>query len=76
MTADTAPRKRGLFWWPSALLWRLVTAISNRIGIVASLVTGIVFMFVGFFLTGTLIGAIIGIPMFIVGLFLLVRGII
>jgi hypothetical protein len=76
MTAETAPRKRGLFWWPIALLWRLVTAISNRIGIVASLVTGLVLMFVGFLLTGTLVGAVIGIPLIIVGLFLLARGII
>ena len=76
MTAETAPRKRGLFWWPVVMLWRLVTVLSNRIGILGSLAGGIMAMLVGVFLTGTLIGALIGIPAFLFGLFLFVRGVI
>jgi hypothetical protein len=39
-----------------------------------AVILGLVFLIVGVVLTATLIGAIVGIPFFIFGLFLIVRG--
>ncbi len=76
MSVETVPRKRSILRWPFVLLWRSTTAVSNRMGILASLGVGAAMMLVGFILTGTLVGAIIGIPLFILGLFLFIRGVI
>jgi len=58
------------------LIWRATTAVSNRIGILASIGVGAIAMLIGFFLIGTLVGAVIGIPMFLLGLLLFLRGLI
>ena len=76
MTTLPRKEKRSLLWSPVILLWRLATILSNKIGIVATLLTGGVLLLIGFFLTGTLVGAIVGIPMCIAGTFLVIRGII
>jgi len=65
---------RGLFIWPIKLLWKMVTKTATALGIIISLLLGAAFMGAGYILTGTIIGAFIGIPMFIVGLFLFVRA--
>ncbi|MDZ4861110.1 MAG: hypothetical protein SGI88_19230 [Candidatus Hydrogenedentes bacterium] len=76
MSVETVRRKRSVFRWPFVLLWRGVSLISNRMGIIASLALGAAMMLVGFVLTGTLIGAVIGIPLFFLGLVLFIRGVI
>jgi len=48
--------------------------IANLTGILLAILLGIVFMIVGWFLISTIIGAFIGIPLFIFGLLLLIRG--
>jgi hypothetical protein len=60
--------------WPLRFLWRMITAIANAIGILRTLLIGLVLMIAGFALTGTIIGAVIGIPLFILGFLLLLRG--
>ena len=49
--------------WPFVALWRLVVIL-----------LGIVFMAVGVIATLTVIGAIIGVPMFLFGVLLVFRG--
>lgn len=59
---------------PFVWLWQLVTFILGLTGRLLAVVLGFVFLVVGFFVTLTVIGAIIGIPMLIVGFALIVRG--
>jgi hypothetical protein len=74
MTATASQRRTPLILWPLVLLWRLVTLIANATGIILALVIGAVLMIVGWILIGTIIGALIGIPLFIIGLLLFIRG--
>ena len=60
--------------WPFVALWRLVTWILAMTGRLAAILLGIVFMVVGVIATLTVIGAIIGVPMFLFGVLLVFRG--
>jgi len=60
--------------WPLIAVWKLVTLVANLIGIVLTLLTGAVLMFLGFALTSTIVGAVIGLPLFVIGLLLFIRG--
>ena len=73
MSAPTKRRRR-LLRWPVILAWRFVTMVANRTGILLAILLGIVFMMVGWILISTIFGAFIGIPLFIFGLLLLIRG--
>jgi hypothetical protein len=74
MAATASQRRTPILLWPLILLWRLVTLIANATGILLALVIGAVLMIVGWILIGTIIGALIGIPLFIMGLLLFIRG--
>lgn len=60
--------------WPFRFVWRRATAYADRVGIMRTLVLGTVLAVVGYILMASIIGALIGIPMFLVGLLLLARG--
>ena len=62
------------FLWPFVALWRLVTWILEMTGRFVAILLGIVFMVVGVIVTLTVIGAIIGVPMFLFGVLLVLRG--
>ena len=61
--------------WPFVALWRLVTWILAMTGRLVAILLGIVFMIVGVIATLTVIGAIIGVPMFLFGVLLIFRGV-
>ena len=65
---------RAIFVWPFILLWRLVTLIEKAVGIMLCLLFGLALMGLGVLLTSTFFGAPIGIPLFILGFLLLIRG--
>ncbi|PCJ51497.1 MAG: hypothetical protein COA73_17295 [Candidatus Hydrogenedentota bacterium] len=65
---------KGLFFWPIILLWKCVTWVCKSIGIMLCLVLGVALMGAGYILTSTIIGAILGIPLMIIGFFLLLRA--
>ena len=65
---------RALLLWPVFALWRLVTAAANALGIVLSLVVALVMIGVGLFLSSTFVGIIFGLPILILGIFLLARA--
>lgn len=65
---------RAIFLWPIILLWRMVTMIGNALGILLTLLLGLAFMAAGYVLTATVIGAVIGIPLFVLGFLLLLRA--
>jgi hypothetical protein len=66
---------RAIFIWPLKGLWRFVTFLEKVLGIVFCLLAGLVLCAVGVFLTMTYIGAVIGIPLALLGTLLLIRGI-
>ena len=70
-------RWKNMSWllWPFIALWRLVTTILEMTGRFVALVLGLVFMLVGALVSLTIVGAIVGIPLFIVGFLLVLRGI-
>ncbi len=70
-----APRRRApILLWPFVLIWKIVTFVVNLIGIALGLGIGFVLLVLGVFLTSTVIGAIVGIPLCILGLMLMVRA--
>jgi hypothetical protein len=62
-------------WWPIIALWRLLAIIVELTGRFIAIVLGLVLMLAGFLVGLTIVGAIVGIPLFIIGFMLVVRGI-
>ena len=60
--------------WPFVALWRLIAMIVEFTGRIVSVVLGAVLMIVGIVVSLTIIGAIVGIPLAILGLLMVVRG--
>ena len=60
--------------WPFWALWRLVSWIVLFAGRLIAVLLGFLLMLAGFLVSLTVIGALIGIPLFIVGLLLVFRG--
>jgi hypothetical protein len=73
----TTESKQHIPWylWPFAALWKLLAVIVELTGRFVAMVLGIVFIVVGVIVSLTIVGAIIGVPLAIVGLLLLLRGI-
>ena len=73
MTTET---KKHIPWylWPFAALWKLLAVIVEMTGRFVAMVLGIVFIVVGMIVSLTIVGAIVGIPLAIIGLLLLLRG--
>lgn len=73
-------RARRFPWWmwpitgPCRLLWWAATRTEKRMGIPLTLASGAALLFAGLFLTSTIIGAIVGIPMTVLGAFLTLRA--
>ncbi len=63
------------YLWPFVALWRLVAGIIGLTGRLVAVLLGVVLFVAGGLLTLTVVGAIAGIPLMIVGLLLIVRGI-
>jgi hypothetical protein len=63
-----------LILWPFVALWRLVVLIVELTGRLVAVVLGGVLMIVGVVVSLTIIGAIVGIPLAILGFMLVLRG--
>ena len=74
MTAQTKHHTRWLLW-PFVALWRLLAIIVEMTGRLVAMILGLVFILVGVIVSLTVSGAIVGIPLAIVGLLLFLRGI-
>ena len=59
---------------PFVAVWRLVAAIVTVTGRLLAVLLGVVLMIVGVIATVTIVGAVIGIPVFLFGLLLVFRG--
>jgi len=73
----TTQTKQHVPWylWPFAAIWKLLAVIVELTGRFVAMVLGLVLILVGVIVSLTVIGAIVGIPLAIVGLLLLLRGI-
>ncbi len=64
----------GLLLWPFVALWRLITWIVGLTGRLVAILIGIVLVIVGGILTALVVTAPLGIPLIIIGLLLVGRG--
>ena len=73
----THPIKKHISWylWPFVAIWKLIAVIVELTGRFLAMVLGVVFIVVGVIISLTIVGAIVGIPLAIIGLLLLFRGI-
>ncbi len=63
-----------VLFWPFWAIWRLVTWIFELTGRLLAIVLGLVLLIVGVALSLTVVGAIAGIPLAVLGLLLVFRG--
>ncbi len=63
-----------LLFAPFVWLWQLVTFVLGLTGRLLAVILGLALLIVGLLFTLTIIGAIVGIPILIVGFALIVRG--
>jgi hypothetical protein len=63
------------YLWPFVAVWKLLATIVEMTGRLLAMILGIVLMLAGFLVSLTIVGAIVGIPLAIVGFLLFVRGI-
>jgi hypothetical protein len=67
-------KKTHWIFWPFVALWRLVTWILELTGRLVAVILGLVFMAIGAILSVTVVGAFIGVPLFLFGVLLVFRG--
>ena len=61
--------------WPFVALWKLIAGIVTLTGRLVAVILGFVLLLAGILVSLTVIGAIVGIPLAIVGFLLILRGI-
>jgi len=68
--------KRSTPWyaWPFVALWKLIAGIVALTGRLVAVILGFVLLLAGILVSLTVIGAIVGIPLGIVGFLLILRG--
>ena len=62
------------FLWPFWAIWRLLATMVELTGRLVAVVLGLVLMVVGALISLTVIGAVIGIPLILIGFLLVLRG--
>jgi hypothetical protein len=63
-----------LLVWPFWAIWRLIALIVGLTGRLVAVILGVVLLIVGIVVSLTVVGAIIGIPLALLGFLLLLRG--
>jgi len=73
---STTAKSRSVPWylWPFWAIWRLITFIVELTGRLVAVVLGLVMMIVGALVSLTVIGAVIGVPLILIGFLLVLRG--
>ena len=69
-------QKQSIPWylWPFAAIWKLLAVIVEMTGRFVAMVLGVVLMLVGVIVSLTIVGAIVGVPLALIGLLLFFRG--
>lgn len=63
------------YLWPFAAIWKLLALIVEMTGRFVAMVLGVLLIFAGVLVSLTIVGAIVGVPLAIIGLLLFLRGI-
>lgn len=74
MTAVEREKRVPLLLWPFWAIWQLVAWIVNLTGRMLAVILGFVLIVAGLLLTVTVVGAVVGLPMMLIGLLMVVRG--
>ena len=72
MSSET--KKVPWFLWPFYAIWKLVVWILQMTGRTVAFILSVVFVFVGVLVSLTVVGAIVGIPLALVGVMLFVAA--
>ena len=62
------------YLWPFAAIWKLLAVIVELTGRLVAMILGVVLVLVGGLVSLTVIGAIVGIPLALIGLLLFLKG--
>jgi hypothetical protein len=68
------PRRTPWILWPFVALWRLLAGIVEITGRLVAVILGAVLMIVGIIVSLTVVGAIVGVPLAILGFLVILRG--
>jgi len=71
---STNPKRTPWFLWPFVALWRLLAGIVEVTGRLVAVILGAVLMIVGALVSLTVVGAVVGVPLAILGFLLILRG--
>ena len=63
------------YLWPFAAVWKLLAVIVELTGRFVAMVIGILLIILGVIVSFTIVGAIVGIPLAVIGLLLFIKGI-
>ena len=74
MSVNSEKKRVPWYLWPFWAIWHLVEMILKLTGRFLAVILGLVLMVVGVLVSLTVIGAIVGVPLFIFGLLLVFRG--
>lgn len=71
-----AEERRNTPWilWPFVALWRLLAGILELTGRLVGIVLGLVLMIVGVLASLTVVGAVVGVPLAILGFLIVLRA--
>ena len=64
-----------ILFWPFTLAWKLTESMIKLTGRLVAVVLGLIVLGIGIMLSITIIGAILGIPLILIGVSLIIRGI-
>ena len=71
----TKPENLSCLLWPVIIVWRLSHSCLSIVVRLAAVVAGGLLIAAGILVSSTLVGLIVGIPMIILGVLLMVRGV-
>ncbi len=74
MTAVESEKRVPWILWPFWAIWQLIAWIVNLTGRMVAVILGFVLIVAGLIISLTVVGAVIGLPMMLIGLLLAVRG--
>ncbi|RPI80522.1 MAG: hypothetical protein EHM41_22570 [Chloroflexi bacterium] len=67
-------KKTPWYLWPFVAIWNLVVYIVSLTGRLVAILLGLTLMLLGAILTVTIVGAIVGVPLAVIGFLLVIRG--
>ena len=69
-----AKRRTPWFLWPFTSIWNLIIRLVSLTGRLVAIAIGLALMIAGVIVSLTVIGAILGIPLFAIGALMVIRG--